>query len=55
MFSDFNKIIFQPLIYILSYKIHIYQFTFSILDIIFYGFWCVMLGLIIKCIIDWGN
>lgn len=55
MFSAFNKTIFQPLFYILSYKIHIYEFSFSIVDIIFYGFWCIMLGLIIKVILNMGN
>lgn len=55
MFYAFNQLIFQPLFRILSYKIHIYEFSFSILDIIFYGFWCFMLSLIIKCIIGWGK
>ena len=51
MFSAFNKVIFQPLLYILSYNIHIFEFTFSIIDILFFGFWCIMLGLIIKVIV----
>lgn len=55
MFSAFNKVIFQPLVYILSYKIHIFEFSFSIIDIIFFGFWCAMLGLIIKVIVNMGN
>lgn len=55
MFSDFSKLIFQPIFYILSYKIHIYTFSFSILDVLFYGFWCIMLGLIIKVICALGD
>lgn len=55
MFSAFNKFIFQPLFLILNYKIRIYEFCFSILDILFFGFWCVMLGLIIKVITNLGD
>lgn len=55
MFSAFNDVIFQPLLYIINYKIHIYEFNFSILDILFYGFWCLMLGLIIKVIVGMGD
>ena len=55
MFSAFNEVIFQPLFYIISYKIHIYEFSFSILDILIYGFWCVMFGLIIKVICSMGD
>ena len=55
MFSVFNKFIFQPLFYILSYRIHIYEFSFSLLDVIFYGFWCAMLGLIVKVIVSMGD
>lgn len=55
MFEAFSKVIFQPIMLILTYPIHIYEFTFSIVDVLFFGFWCLMLGLIIKCIVGWGN
>lgn len=55
MFSAFNKVIFQPLVYILTYKIRIYEFSFSIIDILFFGFWCAMLALIIKVIVNMGD
>lgn len=55
MFQVFYRFFYQPLRYILTYQIHIYEFTFSIIDILFFGFWCSMLALIIKCIVGWGD
>ena len=55
MFFVFKKFIFEPLVLILTYKIRIYEFSFCILDILFFSFWCVMLGLVIKVITNFGD
>ena len=55
MFYYFNKFIFQPIMAIVTYNIHIFEFTFSIIDVLFFGFWCSMLYLIIKVIVNMGD
>ena len=55
MFYYFNKFFFQPIMVILTYKIHFFEFSFSIIDILFFGFWCSMLALIIKVIVNMGD